>query len=273
LAQKTLDRYLDAEAKSPGSVTKEAIDQNDSALKDADAALNQANANVAAAKANVQQLQTQVGFEKVIAPFSGTVTARNYDIGALLSPTNTSVGSEIFDLAQTDPLRVFINVPQEYANDIQLKETAKLYIRNFPTRAFEGVVFTTAGAVDPNTRTLLVQIDFPNPKGELYAGEYGEIHLAVTDPENVGLIPTSALIFNAQANGNQVATVDDGKTIHMKRIKTGRDFGTTIEVTDGISRDEKVVTNPSERVSEGVTVTAQAAPKAAQPATKPTTAP
>lgn len=275
LAQSTLNRYLEAAEKSPGSVTKEAIDQNQSALKDADAALTQANANVDAAKANVQQLQTQVGFEKVYAPFSGTVTARNYDVGALLSPTNTSPGSEIFDLAQTDLLRVFVNVPQEYSNDVKLNENAKLYIRNFPGKSFDGVIHATTGAVDPNTRTLSVQINFPNKDGQLFAGEYGEIHLPVTDPQTVGLIPTSALIFNAKVSGLQVATVAEDNKVKMKRIITGRDFGTNIEVTKGLNDDDKVITNPSERVAEGVTVDAKEAPKPVptsapvKPATEP----
>ena len=275
LAKDTLDRYREAQKSNPGSVTLEDVETRESAVEDAQAGLNQAEANVHAADANVQQLTVTAGFEKVYAPFSGTVTARNYDVGRLLSPTNTGPGSEIFDLAQTDLLRVFVNVPQEYSNDIKLKETAKLYVRNFPSKAFEGIVYATAGAVDPNTRTLSVQINFPNPDGELFAGEYGEIHLPVTDPETVGLIPTSALLFNAQAKGLQVATVVDGNKIHIKPIKTGRDFGTTIEVTDGLTAADKVVTNPSERVSEGVTVTALEAPKAAPTpqAAKPTTAP
>jgi len=191
------------------------------------------------------------------------VTARNYDVGALLSPTNTSPGNEIFDLAQTDPLRVFVNVPQEYSNDIKLQTKAKLFVRNFPAKAFEGVIYATAGAVNPNTRTLSVQINFPNPSGQLFAGEYGEIHLPVTDPETIGLIPTSALIFNAQAKGLQVATVVDGNKVHIKSIKTGRDFGTTIEVSDGLTNDDKVIVNPSERLGEGVIVKATEAPKAA----------
>jgi RND family efflux transporter MFP subunit len=264
-------------------VTKEAIDQNVSALKDADAALNQAIANVAAAKANVQQLTTQVGFEKVYAPFTGTVTARNYDVGALLSPTNTAAGSEIFDLAQTDPLRVFVNVPQEYANFVKLNEHAKLFVRNFPNRSFDGVVTLTAGAVDPTTRTLSVQIDFSNKDGTLFAGEYGEIHLPVKDPQPVGLISTSALIFNAQTQGLQVALVTDLKhddekkrdtgTVHMTSIKTGRDFGTTIEVTTGLNPEDRVITNPSERVAEGVKVQAVQAPHDGVTNVAPTTKP
>ncbi len=246
LAEVTLKRYVDAQNKSPGSVTEEDIDTRKSAAKDAEAALGQAVANADAASANVQQLTTQVGFQKVIAPFSGTVTARNYDVGALLSPTNTNSGSEIFDLAQTDPLRVFVSMPQEYVNDVKLKETAKLFVRNFPAKPFEGVVTLTAGAVDPNTRTLSVQIDFPNKDGTLFSGEYGEVHLPVTDAQTVSLIPTSSLIFNAQAKGLQVALVDDENKVHMKSIKTGRDFGTTIEVTSGLARNDKVITNPSE---------------------------
>jgi RND family efflux transporter MFP subunit len=272
LARVTLNRYKDAQSKSPGSVTQEDVDTRQSAYDDAGAALKQAEANVNAAEANVQQLTVTKGFQKVYAPFSGTVTARNYDVGALLSPTNTNAGSEIFDLAQTDVLRVFVNVPQEYSNDIKLGAKAKLYVRNFPSRSFEGVIVATSGAVDPNTRTLSVQINFTNADGLLFAGEYGEIHLPVTDPEIVGLIPTSALIFNAQAKGLQVATVVDGNKVHIKRIKAGRDFGTTIEVTDGLTADDKVITNPSERVGEGVTVDAKEAPKAA-PAPKATTAP
>jgi RND family efflux transporter MFP subunit len=278
LAQKTLDRYLESAKQSPGSVTKEAIDQNESALKDAIAALNQARANVEAAKANVQQLTTQVGFEKVYAPFSGIVTARHYDNGALLSPTNNAPGTEIFDLDQTDPLRVFINVPQEYANQIKIGDKAILNVRNYPTTSFEGIITLTSGALDPNTRTLNVQINFDNKKGLLYKNMYGEIRLPLTDPENVGLIPTGALVFNAQSKGNQVATVTDvqekedhkkvGK-VHMKSIKTGRDFGTTIEVTAGLSPSDLIITNPSERTTEGAEVDAREAPKGTVPASQP----
>lgn len=277
LAKVTLRRYIIAQKQSPGSVTDEDVDTRKSAVDDAEAALKQADANVEAAKANVQQLTTQVGFEKVYAPFSGTVTARNYDVGALLSPTNTAAGGEIFDLQQTDPLRVFVNVPQEYANDVKLHEKANLFVRNFPAKPFVGEVALTAGAVDPNTRTLSVQINFPNKDGQLFAGEYGEIHLPVKDPEQVALIPTSALLFNAQAKGLQVAVLDGQNKVHMKSIKTGRDFGTNIEVTSGLDNSDKVITNPSERTAEGVSVQAQEMPRDTvtnpAPTTKPATMP
>jgi RND family efflux transporter MFP subunit len=282
LAQKTLDRYNKANAQSPGSVTEEAIDQNRSALKDADAALNQAIANVAAAEANVKQLTTQVGFEKVYAPFTGTVTARNYDVGALLSPTNNAAGSEIFDLAQTDPLRVFVNVPQEYANSIHIPGKAKLFVRNFPAKPFMGDIALTSGAVDPNTRTLSVQMNFPNKDGQLFAGEYGEVHLPVEDAQPVALVPTSALVFNAQAKGLQLSIVTDLQkddkgeetgTVKMKPIKTARDFGTAIEVTSGLAEGDRVITNPSERTGDGAKVKAVEAPRDTVINPAPTTKP
>jgi multidrug efflux pump subunit AcrA (membrane-fusion protein) len=108
-----------------------------------------------------------------------------------------------------------------------------------------------------------VQINFDNKDGQLFAGEYGEIHLPVVDSENVGLIPTSSLIFNAQATGNQVATVDEANKVHLKSIKTGRDFGTSIEVTSGVLPTDRIITNPSERVSEGVLVEPHHMPVAA----------
>jgi RND family efflux transporter MFP subunit len=251
LARKTLDRYLDSQRASPGSVTKEQIDQQQASYDDAVAALKQVQASVTQAEANVQQLQVTVNFEHVFAPFGGTVTARNYDVGALLSPTNTGAGSEIFDLAQTDPLRVFVNVPQSYANNIKTGQQAFLKVRNFPTE-FEGKVALTAGAVDPNTRTLRVQINFPNQDGKLFPGEYGEIRLPVTPQVPVSIIPTSALIFNAK--GLQVATLQPGNKVHFKGIKVGRDFGTEIEVTSGLASGDQVITNPGERVVEGAEV-------------------
>lgn len=268
LANITYDRYVEAYKQSPGSVTKEDLDTHRSAVDDAKAALDQAKASVSAAQANVQLLATQVGFEKVYAPFSGTVTARNYDVGALLSPSNTAAGSEIFDLQQTDKLRVFVYVPQEYANYIKSGAHADVYVRNFPSRAFDGVVTLTAGAVDANTRTLRVQIDVDNKSGELFANEYGEVHLPVKDTETIGLIPTSALIFNAQATGNQVAVVGPDNKIHMKSILTRRDFGTNIEVAKGVELTDRIVTNPSERVSEGVEVDATRTPNGS-PASQP----
>ncbi len=251
LARVTYARYVDAQKKSPGSVTQEDVDTKKSAFDNASAGVQQAEANLDAANQNVNQLTVTQGFQKIIAPFSGTVTARNYDVGALLSPTITDAGKEIFDLAQTDPLRVFVNVPQGYANNVKIGQKAFLAVRNFP-RKFEGTVALTAGALDSTTRTLRVQIDFPNKEALLFAGEYGLVTLPVTPQVPVAIIPTSGLIFNAK--GLQVAVVDSGNKIHFKQIKVGRDFGTEIEVTSGLGTDDLVITNPGERVVEGAEV-------------------
>jgi RND family efflux transporter MFP subunit len=276
LAKKTLARYVESQKNSPGSVTQEALDQQKSALQDAQAALEQMRASVVQSQANVQQLQVTVDFEHVTSPFSGTVTARNYDVGALLSPTTSR---EIFDLAETDKLRVFVNVPQGYANNIRQGQKAYLKVRNFPRNEFEGTVTLTAGAVDPNTRTLRVQIDFDNKEGKLFAGEYGQIRLPVTPQQSVAIIRSSSLIFNAA--GTEVAVLGPDDKVHIKTITIGRDLGTELEVTSGLQPDDRVVVNPAEQTTEGAEVTAQEAPHDAppakpdttQPATAPSTAP
>ena len=258
LARVTLQRYVDAQKTSPGSVTQEDVDTRRSAYDDAKAGLQQVQASVKQAQANVDQLQTQVNFEKIYAPFSGTVTSRNYDVGALLSPTDIGPGKEIFDLAQTDLLRVFVNVPQGYANNVKPGLKAGLKVRNFPSEEFQGTVTYTAGALDPNTRTLRVQIDFPNGDGRLFAGEYGEVRLPVTEQVPVQLIPSSALIFNAE--GLSVGTVGPDDKIQIKTVALGRDFGTELEVTSGLSPQDRVITNPGEQVNAGAEVSAHEQP-------------
>ena len=273
LAKVTLERYVDAQKTSPGSVTKEQIDQQQAAYDDAVAGLKQVQATVTQAKANVQQLQTQVSFERVVAPFSGTVTARNYDVGALLSPVTTNAAQpEIFDLAEADKLRVFVNVPQTYANDVKIGQKAYLSVVNFARRQFEGTVSLTAGAMNPNTRTLRVQIDFDNSSGELFAGAYGEIKLPVTPQQEVMVIRSSSLVFNAA--GLEVATLGPGNKVHIKTVTLGRDLGTELQVTGGLDVHDRVIVNPGERTTEGADVDAKQAPKEdAKPATEPSTRP
>jgi RND family efflux transporter MFP subunit len=272
LAKVTLARYVDAQKTSPGSVTQEDVDTRRSAYDDAVAGLKQVQATVTQAQANVDQLQTQVNFEKVIAPFSGTVTARNYDVGALLSPPTSSASSpEIFDLQQTDKLRVYVNVPQNYANNVQQGQEAYLSVVNFPGREFKGKVTLTAGAVNPTTRTLRVQIDFDNPKGELFAGAYGQVRLPVTPQQPVAIIRSSSLIFSAA--GTEVGVVGPDDKVHIKTIVLGRDLGTELQVTSGLTAADRVITNPGELTIEGADMDAREAPKDAAPAAKPATQP
>jgi RND family efflux transporter MFP subunit len=259
VADANLQRYLVAQQQNPGSVTQETVDSFRAAQADAVGALSVAKATVVQDAAEVQRLTVLQGFELIIAPFPGTITARNYDVGALINPSITTAGTEIFDIAQTDTLRVFVDVPQPDSTNIQVGQPAYLTVRNYPHREFSGVVARQTGALNQQTRTLRFQLNFPNPKGELYAGMYGEARIPTLAPQNLFLIPTSALIFNA--SGLQIATVRDGKA-HIQPVSVGRDFGTQIEATNGVSSDEQVVSNPGENIAEGLSVNAVSPQKA-----------
>lgn len=248
-AKTTLDRY-EAWNKASAGVSQKDLDDKRAAYKDAVADLSQMKANVLAAEATVQQTSVMQEFEKIIAPFDGTITERTYDKGALLNTANTTA-KEMFRIDETDVLRVFVNVPQTYATAIKTDQPAYLTVRNYPGREFKGTISRSAGALDESTRTMSFELHFPNPDGALAAGMYGEARLPVTNEAPVLVIPTSALVFNAA--GLKIAVARDGK-IHLQKITVGRDLGTEIEVTAGISADDQVVTNPGERLAEGVAV-------------------
>ncbi|MGA2230458.1 MAG: efflux RND transporter periplasmic adaptor subunit [Tepidisphaeraceae bacterium] len=251
VAQTDYNRYLKAQKDSPGSVTQEDIDTKRAAYADAVGALDVAKATVAQDEAQVRQLQVSQQYEQVIAPFTGTITARNYDVGALISPSNTAAGSEMFDIADTATLRVFVNVPQNYSTQIRAGQPAYLTVQNYPGREFTGVVARMAGALDLTTRTLPYELDFSNSTGELYPGMYGQARLPITEDLPSLVVNTSALIFNA--SGVQMALVRDNK-IHLQQVTVGRDLGTELEITKGLTRDDQVVVNPSERLTEGAQV-------------------
>jgi len=258
LADLTLKRYLESQKAMPGSVTQTAIDQQQAMYDDAVSALAQAKASVVSEQAAVQQLTVTQGFDYVLAPFDGVITARNYDNGALLSPSDTGPGKEMFDIAQTDVLRVYVSVPQGDATAIRVGKPGYLQVpSNYPGKWFPGVVARTSDSLDPDTRTLTVEVDFPNKDDSLRAGMFGEVRLPVGDARSVLMVPTGAIVFNAE--GLQVALVQDSK-IHLQKIGVGRDMGTEIEVTSGLSANDQVVTNPGEKVVEGVTVKAVAGP-------------
>jgi RND family efflux transporter MFP subunit len=254
LAHQTLQRDLDAEKSAPGSVPRQTVDQSQDAYDDAVAALAQAKANVDASQATVQQLAATQSFDNVVAPFSGIITARNYDVGAYLSPSNVGAGKQLFSIQNTDPLRVFISVPQTYSDDVRINQPAYLAVINFPGKEFRGAVARTSGSLDPTTRTLWVEVDVPNPDNTLYAGMYGQVRLPISTQHPTLTIPTSALVFNA--TGLQVAIVKDNK-VHFQPIKVGRDLGTEIEVTSGLTSDDQIVSTPGEQLVENGDVTVQ----------------
>jgi len=180
----------------------------------------------------------------VIAPFAGTITARNYDVGALLSATTGgSGGSPLFQIDQVETLRVFVDVPQAYADQIRVGEKASFVIRTAPNKPFDGIIARTAASLDDQTRTLRVEADFPNKDSALLPGMYGQVRYELKQSVNPLLIPSSALVFGAE--GTRVAVVGDGNKIAFRQISIGRDLGTELEVTQGLNGDERIIANPA----------------------------
>jgi membrane fusion protein, multidrug efflux system len=218
-------------------------------------------ATVEASRANVQRLVEMVGFAHVTAPFAGTITARRLDVGQLV---NAGTAQELFRLAQTDRLRVFVHVPQNYAHSTVVGQTAELTLPEAPDQKFEAEVVRTAGALDVGTRTLLVELQVDNSKGEILAGSYGLVRLKDSRPEAALTLPSSSVIFRAE--GPQVAVVVSNH-LSLRKVRLGRDFGSVVEILGGITAADRVITNPADSFAEGIEVRVLAsAPASATPA-------
>lgn len=207
-------------------------------------------AMVQSAEANVKRLEDLESFKRVYAPFAGVITQRNVDIGNLINAGNGGTSTkEMFDLAKTDPLRVYVAVPQTYAPSIHEGMKACLELSEFPGRDFCGVVARTAGAVDPSTRTLLTEVDVPNPAGVLLRGEYAQVHFGAKLSGNRLTIPNFALLFRPE--GTMVAVVGPDRRIHLQTLTIGRDLGDSVEVLGGIKSEDTFVINPPDALEEG----------------------
>ena len=204
---------------------------------------------VKAADANYQNLQVQQGFQKIIAPFDGIITHRYIDVGVLVSAGSTTTGTMLFDVEQTDPLRIFVYVPQTNAPDIHVGMTAKLLVGEYPGRDFQGTVVRTAGAIDPASRTLLTEVDIPNKDGTLYAGMYGELKFTLEETKPPIMLPANEIMFRTE--GPEAAVVRDNHIIHLQPVKIGRDFGTKVELISGLDENTTVVINPTDDLREG----------------------
>ena len=213
----------------------------------------QANAAaLASSKANVAQLEDLQNFKNVIAPFDGVITTRQIDIGSLVSQGSGTAGTALFALAETDPVRIFIDVPQSEAPLIQVGMDAKIFVPERANRDFTGKVTRTSGALDPTSRTLHVQVDIPNEDGALFVGMYAQVKFTLVDTSGPIVIPSDAFVFRSQ--GSQVAVLTPDKKIHWQNIKVGRDFGTYMEVLTGLDENSRVVMNPTDDLTEGLPV-------------------
>lgn len=213
-----------------------------------DRAVAAAKGNVAASQANVARLTELQGYLQVRAPFAGVITLRNIDVGALVNTGSTL----LFRIAQTNPLRTYVNVPQVSAPEVRVGQTATLSTADLPDRKFNGVVTRTANALDPASRTLLVEIQVPNPDGKLMPGTYAQVDLNLPRKDPPLLIPSDTLVVRPA--GTLVALVDANNAVHFQGITVGRDFGDRIEVLSGLKLGQRVIVNPNDSVQEGVKV-------------------
>jgi multidrug efflux system membrane fusion protein len=211
----------------------------------------QGQAALASATANVRRLEQLESFKHIYAPFSGVITRRNTDIGALINAGNAA-NQELFVVANLNPIRVYVDVPEIYAASTRPGLNATIELPSYPGQKFTGSVARTAESIDPNTRTLRTEIDVPNRDGKLFPGSYAQVHFGVKAATLRMSLPVNALLFRAEGPRAAVVGVD-GK-VHLKPVQIGRDYGTEIEILGGLDPSESVVLNPSDSLEEGQSV-------------------
>lgn len=232
-----------------GLVTTNAVSQQDT-----ETFTNQATATASAVKsaqANVERLKELQSFEKVYAPFDGVVTARSVDIGQLI---DTGAAKELFHLQALGVLRVYVNVPQMYTTNRKRGEKIDVTFPEYPGRTFQGTLVRTADAIDPSSRTLLVEVDIDNRKGELLPGALAQVHFKAPAVQTF-VIPVSAIIFRRQ--GTEVGTVGGDNIAHLVPVTIGEDDGATVQIVSGLRADDRVIQDPPDSLIEGEKVSPQ----------------
>jgi RND family efflux transporter MFP subunit len=238
LAKINSDRYLSL--RTTDSVSQQEADQQASGYQ-------QAKANLDANDANVRRLEELEAFKHVYAPFSGVLTKRNVDPGALINAGGT--GKELFDMARVDPLRVYVSVPQSYAPAIKNGMEAWVTLQELPGQKFRGTVARTAESIDPTTRTLLTEVDVPNKDGRLLPGSFGEVHFRPGINGQKITLPVNTMLFRQE--GPRVAVVGSDNKVQLRPITIGRDYGSTLEILGGVDVGDQVVINPADSLEEG----------------------
>ena len=253
LARVTAQRY--GNLASRGVVSRQENDQYQASYQSQQAqlaalekAIAAAKNAVASAQANLARLRELQAYKQVKAPFDGVITVRNIDVGALINAGTTL----LYRIAQIGTLRTYVNVPQADADAIKIGQTAKLLVSNLPGRTFIGTVARTANALDPATRTLLVEVQVPNAGGELLPGMYADVDLNIPVVEPPITIPADALVV--RSDGPQVALVRPDQTVHYQKIEIARDYGDHLDLTTGLSAGDRVILHPNDSIREGVKV-------------------
>jgi RND family efflux transporter MFP subunit len=238
LAKSTMERWEALRKKD--AVSQQELDERRSGEA-------QARANLAAADANVERLRQLTGFKRVVAPFAGVITKRNVDVGDLID-AGGGAGRALFVLSQTDPLRVYVNVPQSYAQLVKQGQEVTVTQSEVLGQTFRGHVARTAASIDTATRTMQVEVTLPNKDGALMPGAYVQVALPLQARQGL-TISTNALMIRGE--GMRVAVVDKDGRIHLRPIKIGRNYGESVEIVEGVSADDRLVLNPSDSIAEG----------------------
>jgi multidrug efflux system membrane fusion protein len=212
----------------------------------------QQQAGLANATANLRRLEQLESFKHIYAPFSGVITRRNTDIGALINAGNSGTNQQLFDIAQIDPIRVYVDVPELYAPAVHPGVPAQVELASLPGQMFSGKVVRSSDSIDPVTRTLRTEIDVPNPKSQLFPGSFAQVHFAVNVATQRFSVPVNALLFRAE--GTRAAVVGSDGKVHLKPIVIGRDYGTEVEVLSGVEQNDALILNPSDSLEEGQAV-------------------
>jgi RND family efflux transporter MFP subunit len=240
LSEITAARY--SELIKTDGVSKQEVDN---ALGD----LAAKRATVQSAEANVRRLEDLESFKRIYAPFSGVLTQRNVDIGTLINAGNGGTSQQLFYLAQTDPIRVYLNVPEAYAPSIHAGIGAYLELTQYPGQKFAGKVVRSANAINLSTRTLLTEVDVPNALGQLLPGGYAQVHLEVKVKGQRLQVPVNSLLFRSE--GLRAVIVDANHHAHLQTLTIGRDYGVTLEVLNGLKADDWIVLNPPDSLNDG----------------------
>jgi RND family efflux transporter MFP subunit len=241
-----------------GLLATESVSKQDADEKAGDAAAKKAAADSAAA--NVSRLRELESFKRVVAPFAGVITARNTDIGALIN-AGQSTGTELFRIADMHKLRIYVQVPETYAAVTRPGLEAELRFAEQPKKGFTAKTVRTSNALDPNLRTLQVELELDNADHEVFPGAYAEVHFKLPASAESLRLPANTVLFRAA--GLQVATVDGQRHVKLKSVVQGRDFGNTIEILSGLESSEVVILNPSDSLTDGTEVRIASAGKAA----------
>ena len=244
-----------AAAHATTAVSQANVDAMQANIGALEASVEAAQANVAANEANVQRLLALQSFQKLEAPFAGIITARGIERGALITAGSGSGASPLFRIAHVENLRIFVNVPQTFVRSIVPGQEVRILVPEYPQRPFVGKIASTAGALDPTSRTLLTDVRLRNEDHALMPGMYAQVKFSLVPADAVWVVPATALI--TRAAGPQVITVHRDSTVHLVGVQLGRDFGQSVEIVSGLTGQERLVVSPPDGLKDGARVVAE----------------